>query len=62
MTDAPAVASPERLFSEVVGQHAAVAQLVTAAARPVHAYLLQGPPGSGKRAASAAFAAALLCP
>jgi DNA polymerase-3 subunit delta' len=62
MTDAPAVASPERLFSEVVGQPAAVAQLVTAAARPVHAYLLQGPPGSGKRAAAAAFAAALLCP
>ncbi len=59
--DSPAVASPE-LFSEVVGQPAAVAQLVSAAARPVHAYLLQGPPGSGKRAAASAFAAALLCP
>jgi DNA polymerase III subunit delta' len=52
----------ERLFSEVVGQPAAVAQLIAAAARPVHAYLLQGPPGSGKRAAAVAFAAALLCP
>ncbi len=34
-----------------------------AAARcPVHAYLLHGPPGSGKRAAARALAAALLCP
>lgn len=49
-------------FAGVVGQPAAVAQLMAAAARPVHAYLLHGPPGSGKRAAAFAFAAALLCP
>ena len=50
------------LFDEVVGQPAAVAQLMAAARRPVHAYLLHGPPGSGKRAAARALAAALLCP
>lgn len=50
------------LFDEVVGQPAAVAQLMAAARRPVHAYLLHGPPGSGKRAAARGFAAALLCP
>ncbi len=61
-SDAPTVASSDSLFSEVVGQPAAVAQLVAAAGRPVHAYLLQGPPGSGKRSAAVAFAAALLCP
>jgi DNA polymerase-3 subunit delta' len=50
------------LFDEVVGQPRAVAQLMAAARRPVHAYLLHGPPGSGKRAAARALAAALLCP
>ncbi|MBV8692906.1 MAG: DNA polymerase III subunit delta' [Actinobacteria bacterium] len=48
-------------FDAVVGQDRAVAQLRAAAAHPVHAYLLVGPPGSGKRAAAAAFAAAMLC-
>ncbi len=57
-TDLPALG----LFDEVVGQSNAVAQLRAAARRPVHAYLLVGPPGSGKRAAAGAFAAALLCP
>jgi DNA polymerase-3 subunit delta' len=52
----------EQPFSELVGQPAAVAQLMAAATRPVHAYLLHGPPGSGKRTAATAFAAALLCP
>ena len=33
-----------------------------AARRSVHAYLLHGPPGSGKRAAARGLAAALLCP
>ncbi len=51
-----------RLFEEVVGQERAVAQLVAGARRPVHAYLLHGPPGSGKRVAASGFAAALLCP
>jgi DNA polymerase-3 subunit delta' len=50
------------LFDAVVGQPSAVAQLRAAAHRPVHAYLLHGPPGTGKRAASRGFAAALLCP
>ncbi|HEX3459829.1 MAG TPA: hypothetical protein VHT49_02900 [Acidimicrobiales bacterium] len=50
------------LFDGVVGQPAAVAQLRASARRPVHAYLLHGPPGSGKREAARGFAAALLCP
>jgi DNA polymerase III subunit delta' len=50
------------LFADVVGQHRAVAGLLAAARRPVHAYLLHGPPGSGKRAAARGLAAALLCP
>jgi DNA polymerase III subunit delta' len=50
------------LFQEVVGQPAAVAALRAAGRHPVHAYLFRGPPGSGKRAAARAFAAALLCP
>jgi DNA polymerase-3 subunit delta' len=50
------------LFEEVVGQPRAVAHLTAAARRPVHAYLLHGPPGSGKRAAARGLAAALLCP
>jgi len=49
------------LFVAVVGQPRAVAQLRASARRPVHAYLFHGPPGSGKRAAATAFAAALLC-
>ncbi len=44
----------------VVGQAAAVAELRAAARAPVHAYLLVGPRGSGKRALARAFAAALL--
>jgi DNA polymerase-3 subunit delta' len=53
--------APE-LFEGVVGQPRAVAQLMAAARHPVHAYLLHGPPGSGKRAAARGLAAALLCP
>lgn len=49
------------LYEDVVGQERAVAQLRAAAAAPVHAYLLVGPAGSGKRAAARSFAAALLC-
>jgi DNA polymerase III subunit delta' len=47
-------------WREVVGQAGAVRQLVAAAHDPVHAYLLVGPPGSGKRSLARAFAAALL--
>ena len=49
------------LWDRVVGQDAAVALLASSARHPVHAYLLVGPPGSGKRAAARAFAAAVLC-
>lgn len=48
------------VWSGVVGQDHAVAQLQAASKNPVHAYLLVGPMGSGKRAVAAAFAAALL--
>ena len=51
-----------RVFDDVIGQEAAVAALRAAVAAPVHAYLLVGPPGSGKRTAAVALAAALLCP
>ncbi len=51
---------PLDLWSEVIGQSAAVEQLQAAARAPVHAYLLVGPQGSGKRAAAVAFAADLL--
>lgn len=48
------------MWADVVGQEAAVAQLTAAATNPVHAYLLVGPAGSGKRTAARAFAAMLL--
>lgn len=48
------------LFSGVPGQERAVAELVAAAQRPSHAYLLVGPPGTGGLEAAAAFAAALV--
>jgi DNA polymerase-3 subunit delta' len=48
------------LWSEVVGQDAATAQLRAAATSPVHAYLLIGPEGSGTREAARAFTAELL--
>lgn len=49
------------LYEDVVGQDEAVAQLRAAAQSPVHAYLLLGAPGTGKRAAALSFAASLLC-
>jgi DNA polymerase III subunit delta' len=48
------------VWDGVIGQEHAVAQLTAAAVQPVHAYLLVGPAGSGKRAAARAFAALLL--
>ena len=57
-----AVSTRSPLFDAVVGQERAVAALEAAAARPVHAYLFVGPPGTGKAAAATAFAASLLCP
>src|SRR3954464_12520181 len=62
------------VFDDVVGQPAAVATLQRAVAdaaeivarRPgptmTHAWLLTGPPGSGRSVAARAFAAALECP
>jgi DNA polymerase-3 subunit delta' len=50
------------VFDDVVGQESALAHLRAAVVAPVHAYLLVGPPGSGKRTSAQAFAAALLCP
>lgn len=53
------------VWTDIVGQPAAVATLRRAAADPAamtHAWLLTGPPGSGRSVAARAFAAALLCP
>ena len=50
------------LFTDVIGQDQAVARLREALVAPVHAYLLAGPPGTGKREAARSFAAGLLCP
>ncbi len=47
------------LWSTVVGQGPAVALLRQAAAQPVHAYLLVGPPGAGRTEAARAFAGTL---
>src|SRR4051812_36328109 len=51
---------PDALREATESQPAAQAALAAALASPVHAYLLAGPPGSGKRAAARAFAAELL--
>lgn len=51
---------PAEPWSPVVGQPRAVASLGSAVASPVHAYLLVGPRGSGKRTAAAAFAGELI--
>lgn len=50
------------MLARVVGQSEALAVLAASVAAPVHAYLFHGPPGSGKRDAALAFAAALTCP
>jgi DNA polymerase-3 subunit delta' len=53
------------VWTNVVGQPAAVAELAAAAADPsamTHAWLFTGPPGSGRSVAARAFAAALQCP
>jgi DNA polymerase-3 subunit delta' len=48
------------MFTDVVGQDQALATLERAAARPVHAYLLVGPRGSGVEEAARGFAALLI--
>jgi DNA polymerase III subunit delta' len=47
-------------WARVVGQERALAALQAASRSPVHAYLLVGPHGSGKRDLASAFAASLL--
>jgi len=71
---APASAPPGGVWDDVVGQPSVVAELraaVSAAAASLrgesragmtHAWLLTGPPGSGRSTAARAFAAALQCP
>ena len=51
---------PAAGWSSVSGQPRAVAALESAVGSPVHAYLLVGPRGSGKRTAAAAFAGELI--
>jgi DNA polymerase III subunit delta' len=49
------------MWERVIGQERALRLLHRAAGRPVHAYLLSGPPGSGVETAARCMAAALLC-
>lgn len=58
--DVSEVATTADPFAPVVGQAPVVARLRSAAERPVHAYLLAGPPGSGTRDLARGFAARLL--
>jgi len=51
-----------RVLDRVKGQPGAVRLLRGSLGAPLHAYLFVGPPGTGRRDASIAFAAALLCP
>lgn len=60
LLDAAAETASADPWSAVVGQPQAVAVLTAAVASPVHAYLLVGPRGSGKRAAAGAFAGELI--
>ena len=61
MTDLlPAERAGVSLWDDVVGQDDAVGVLRSSVADPVHAYLIIGPHGSGKRAVARAFAAALM--
>ena len=50
------------VLDRVKGQPEALRVLRGSLAAPVHAYLFVGPPGTGRRDAAIAFAAALLCP
>lgn len=58
-------AAAQGVWADVVGQPDAVGTLAHAATHPeamTHAWLLTGPPGSGRSVAARAFAAALQCP
>lgn len=56
----PAERAGVSLWDDVVGQDDAVALLRSSVAEPVHAYLIVGPHGAGKRAVARSFAAALM--
>lgn len=62
---APVVSSPSGVWAELIGQEQAVETLRRAVAGESHAmshaWLLTGPPGSGRSNAARAFAAALQC-
>ncbi len=61
--DVPDPGAPDQDgLAGLVGQAQAVKTLRAAAAKPVHAYLFVGPPGTGKMQAALAFAAMLVCP
>ncbi len=60
LLEAAAGTAPVDPWSPVVGQPRAVAALASAVASPVHAYLLVGPRGSGKRTAAGAFSGELI--
>ncbi len=60
MTSPTAPARDGDPWRDVVDQAAAIRQLEAATRAPVHAYLLVGPPGSGKRALARGFAAGVL--
>ena len=56
--------TPPRVFRDVISQPEAVAELLRSVgtdAKPHHAWLFTGPPGSGRSQIALAFAAALLC-
>ena len=59
-TSSPDASAADDPWRDIVGQDAAIRQLVAASHDPVHAYLLVGPTGSGKRALARGFAASLL--
>ncbi len=56
---------PNPIWRELFGQNEAIAQLEQAVRNRVdgvhHAWLMTGPPGSGRSNLAVAFAAALLC-
>ncbi|GAA1353337.1 DNA polymerase III subunit delta' [Falsarthrobacter nasiphocae] len=61
---APARVELTGVWADLIGQERAVEPLMAAAASttPHHAWLVTGPPGSGRSNAALAFAAALNCP
>lgn len=64
MTQRTVMATPTAdpdCYRQVVGQHAARQFLAGQAADPVNAYMLVGPPGSGKLDLALAFAADVVC-